>query len=114
MFSHHMGSTRAALLIEHIEPDGERKIIVYYLSHPITLTTEEEFSATYNVFDKVPRYTTNPVRISVDAYLAAEPQEWDGKMPQQEEVEPVRMAIQSSESDIVVDEDDFEQWQSED
>ncbi len=108
MFYPHGGSTRAALLIESIDSKGEKHVLVYHLSSPISMTLDTEYTTMYNVFEGA-RYAPMPTRMSVEAYLNGPPREWDQQMPaEQEEIEPTNLAIESNESEIVVEYDEYD------
>jgi hypothetical protein len=114
MFYPHVGSTRAALLIESTDSNGEKHVLVYHLTTPITLSVDTEYTTMFNVFDGA-SFRPLPTLLSMEAYLAGPPREWDQQMPSpQEEIEPTHLAIESNESEIIIDEDGFEEWQQED
>lgn len=108
------GSTRAALLIESITPDGEKRVLIYHLAEPIMLNMEQDYD-NFNIFDEATRYIRRePERLTVQAYLAdPEPRQWNGPMPEseQQELQPVNLAIESSESDIIVEAEEYEDWE---
>lgn len=114
MFYQQGRSTRAALLIESTDSDGEKHVLIYHLGTPISLTMEQDYSTFYNVFDGA-HVREMPAKLTVEAYLTGAPREYDQQMPsQQEEIEPTHLAIESNESEIIIDEDGFEEWQNED
>lgn len=107
------GGTRAALLIETKDKDGNLKTLVYHLAMPLTIDMEEE----YNTFDFAfadgasyirPRST----RVRIEGYMGGA-RVYEPGIPQQEELEPTHLAIESNEGEIIIDEEGFEQWQNE-
>ena len=114
MFYGKPGSTRAALLLEVKDEDGNPKVMIYHLAEPITMQIDQEFgSLHYNLFDGASRIQNVPAKLTVEAYLTGPPKEYSHSMPS-EEIEPAQLAISSNESEIVIDEDGFEEWQRED
>lgn len=115
MFYGQPGSTRAALLLEVKDKDGNPQVMIYHLAEPIMMQMEQDFgSLHYNLFDGASRVRNIPAKLTVEAYLTGPPQEYSQPMPGQEEIEPAQLAIESNESEIVIDEEGFESWQQED
>lgn len=111
MFGFPHRSTRAALLIEHIDENGEKKILMYDMGLPMSVSVEHE----YNLWDiredgRVPPHSS---RVSIDAYLR-DPRIYGHEFPgDQREIEPAQLAIESNEGEIVIDEEGFAEWQQE-
>lgn len=110
--------TRAALLVEDKDKDGNPIFMVYHVALT-QMSLEREFDRTFNVFEGATRILPAPTRISMDGYLTdPNPRPWNGPVPnaEQEEVEPVQLAIMSNEEpeEIVIEEDDFEDHWRED
>lgn len=108
-----MPRTRAALLIETFDKDGNKQIMIYHLTEPISMVMEQDYSMHYNMFDGVSRAASMPTRLSVEAYLAdPNPQYWEGPMPDpdQQELPPAQIAITSNDDIIegeVLDDEGF-------
>lgn len=114
MFYGRSGSTRAALLLEVKDKDGNSQVMIYHLAEPIMMQIDQEFGALhYNLFDGASRVQNVPAKITVEAYLTGPPREHHQPMPS-EEIEPAQLAISSNESEIIIDEEGFEEWQNDD
>ncbi len=106
-------STRAALLIETLMPNGEKRVLIYHLAEPIMMRVDQEYN-NINIFDVASSHVRlMPAKLTVEAYLTDQPREWNGSMPQEEqpELQPVNLAIESNESDIVVEPEEYEDWE---
>ncbi len=108
------GGTRAALLIEVKEKDGNLKTLVYHLAIPLTIDMEEEYNTLDFAFaDGASYIRPRSTKIRIEGYVGA-PREYSPGMPQQRGIEPTHLAIESNESEIVIDPDDYEDWQRDD
>ena len=110
--------TRAALLVEQKDKDGNPIVLVYHIA-ATSLLMERDFDYGFNVFDGATRLLPTPTRVSVEGYLTdPNPRPWTGPMPgaEQEEIEPAQLAITSNEEpdEIVIEEDDMEEHWRED
>lgn len=103
-----MTSTRSALLIETNE-NGEKKILIYHLAPPISITVEQDYEMQYNVFEmNYPRYKGFDTRVSIEAYLGS-PQEYQGDIPEREEIEHTK-AITDGNDEIIIEPDEYDEW----
>lgn len=110
MFYGQPGSTRAALLLEVKDKEGNPKVMIYHLAEPLRIQIDQEFATrNYNIFDGA--YIQDiPTKLTVEAYLMGVPREYNRPMPS-EKLEPSQLAISSNESEIIVNDEDFESWQ---
>lgn len=104
-------STRAALLIETFDANGDKQVLIYHLSEPIMMRMEQDYPS-YNIFDGATRVRPVPAKLTVEAYLRdPTPSYYGGPIPEQEEIQPAQLAIESNESEIIIDEESFDEWQ---
>lgn len=101
MYGIPLGTTRAALLVESKDKDGNVVIEVHYLN---LLSTRYDISR--NVFDG------DHGLVVIEGVVRGQGV-WHGPMPdaEQEAIEPTQLAIESNEiveAEIVEDEDDYE------
>lgn len=112
MFGFPHRSTRAALLIE-TEEDGEKKILIYQMGMPLSVSVDHEYNI-WDFRDGGTQIFPHSSRVTIEAYLS-DPRAYGHEFPiSQEEIEPAQLAIESNESEIIIDEEGFEAWQQED
>lgn len=97
MFSIPLGTTRAVLLIESRDPDGN----VSVMAHDLRLLSTR-YEVDYNVFNG------GYGRVDIEAIHMGD-RIWEGSIPS-DEIASDQLAISSSESEIVIDEEGFEEW----
>lgn len=110
--------TRAVLLVEQKDKDGNPMYLVHHLLLS-QMTMERDYERTFNIFDDMTRILPTPIRVSFDGYLTdPNPRPWTGPVPgaEQEEIDPTQLALTSNddilEGEII--EDDFEDHWRED
>lgn len=112
MFGFPRNNIRAALLIE-TEENGERKVLIYDMATPISVSVDYEYNL-WDFRDGGNRISPHATKVSIDGYLS-DPRVYGHEFPtEQNEIEPSQLAIESNESEIVIDEDGFEEWQTDD
>lgn len=114
MFGFPHRSTRAALLVE-TEENGEKKVLIYQMGMPISVSIEQEYNTFDFAFaDGASRIRPRSTRVQIEGYLE-DPRVYGHEFPtEQPEIEPTHLAIESNEGEIIIDEEGFEEWQRDD
>lgn len=116
MFGYPFGGTRAALLIETKDENGNKHVMVYNLAMPLTVSLDYDIASRYNIFDGFDHKNQVPMstNIHIDATLTDPPREWQGSMPETQEELEDQKAIESSEEIVVegelIDEEIDYEW----
>lgn len=112
MFGFPSSSTKAALLVEHIDENGEKKVLIYQMGMPLSVSVDYEYNV-WDFRDSGNRVRPHSTRVTIDGYLT-DPRVYGQSFPDnQEEIDPPQKAIESSESEIVIEKDEYERWENE-
>jgi len=103
-------SNRTALLMEVVDKNGDKKLVIYHLTSPV-ITMETDYEASYNIFDSAARVLPTSTKVIVEAYLS-EPRDYDARQPvfDQKELEHTK-AITDGDDEIVYEPDEYEDWE---
>lgn len=102
-------SSRTALLMEVVDKDGNKNVLIYHLTGPMTITLDNEYDLTYNIFEPTTRLHHTSTKVTIEGYLG-DPRQYDGAMPDpnQAEVEHTKAITDGNEDEIIID--DYEDW----
>lgn len=101
-------SNRTALLMEIVDKEGNKKIVIYHLSSP-QITMETDYDVSFNIFDPTARVSPTQTKVIVEAYLS-DARDFNGSKPvfDQKEIEHTKAVTDGNE--IIYEPDDYESW----
>lgn len=101
-------SQRTALLMELVDKEGNKKIVIYHLTRP-QITMETDYEARMNIFDTAARMIPTSTKVTVEAYLS-DARDYDAREPVFEQKELAHTKAVTDGNEIIYEADEYEEW----